>query len=413
MFFYFDFGNYFKMIRLAWREKVPKARYYYLAVLLLWVPVVSTFHAICFALDGLLYPDLKKVEVREPVFMVGHARSGTTLTHRLLGKDEGRFSSFLLYELYFPSLIQKKVIRAIIRWDAEKLRGLLAGQVRAWEDWRYGRYRHMHSMGLTEPEEDDIVLYYSMAAGFWITKMPYMGDLDFYRMNEWPERKRRRYNDMYRECIRRQLYLNGPEKTHLSKNPMYSGRVASLLEAFPDARIIVNVRDPNETIPSLLKLMRAGWKELGWDPERQKACLKILAEQSWHTYLHPIEFLDAHPEVPGSIVDYRDLISEPAATIEKIYRDLGWTMSDAYREILAGEGKRAQDHKTRHTYSLEEFGLEADAIRTELASLFERFQWEADRSDRAIGNVSKERSGPVVAEGTSEERSQEPSEGEA
>ena len=34
MLFYFDFANYFKMIRLAWNEKVPKARYYYLAVLL-------------------------------------------------------------------------------------------------------------------------------------------------------------------------------------------------------------------------------------------------------------------------------------------------------------------------------------------------------------------------------------------
>jgi len=180
---------------------------------------------------------------------------------------------------------------------------------------------------------------------------------------------------MYRECIRRQLYLNGPEKTHLSKNPMYSGRVASLLEAFPDARIIVNVRDPYETIPSLLKLMRTSWKQLGWDPERQQRCLKILADQSWHTYLHPIEYLDAHPEVPGSIVDYRDLVSDPAATVEKIYRDLGWSMSDAYRETLAGEGKRARDHKTRHVYSLEEFGLEPDAIRAELGSLFERFQW--------------------------------------
>ncbi len=40
MFFLFDFGNYFKMIGLAWNEKVPKARYCYLSVLLLAVPIV-------------------------------------------------------------------------------------------------------------------------------------------------------------------------------------------------------------------------------------------------------------------------------------------------------------------------------------------------------------------------------------
>ncbi len=376
MFFLFDFDNYFKMIGLAWNEKVPKARYYYLGVLLVGVPIISTFHAICFMLDWIVFPDLRKVEVREPIFMVGHARSGTTLTHRLLSKDSGRFSSFMLYELYFPSLIQKKVIRAIIRFDDEKMGGLLAGQVRAWEEWRYGGMRHMHSMGLTQAEEDDIVLYWSMAAGFWITKMPYMGDLDFYAMNDWPAKKRRRYNDFYRECVRRQLYLNGSDKIHLSKNPMYSGRVASLIEAFPDAKIIVNIRNPYETIPSLLSIMRAGWKQLGWDDEKQAETLKILAEQSWDTYLHPIETLDANPGTRGAIVDYRDLISDPAATLERVYRDLELPMSDEYRETLAGEGKREREHKTRHTYSLEQFGLEADSIRSELGVLFDRFHWE-------------------------------------
>jgi hypothetical protein len=87
MIFYFDFANYFKMIRLAWNEKAPKARYTYLAVLCFAVPVVSSFHAICFFLDAILFPGLRKVQVREPVFMVGHARSGTTLTHRLMSRD--------------------------------------------------------------------------------------------------------------------------------------------------------------------------------------------------------------------------------------------------------------------------------------------------------------------------------------
>jgi len=375
--FYFDFANYFTMIRLAWNEKVPKARHYYLAVLLLAVPVVSSFHALCFLLDRILFPDLRKVEVGAPIFMLGHARSGTTLAHRLLGQDAGRFSSFLLYELYFPSLIQKQVIRWIARLDATHWRGFLAGQLRAWEEWRYGPMRHMHEMGLTQPEEDDIVLYWSMASGFWITKMPYMGELDFYSMNDWPARKRRRYCDFYRECVRRQLYLNGPEKIHLSKNPLYSGRVASLHEAFPDARFIVNVRDPNETIPSLLKLMRASWKKLGWDPERQTRCLRILADQSWHTYKHPIEFLDAHPQVKGAIVDYRDLIADPEAAIERIYRDLDLPMTPEFRETLAQQGKREREHTSRHHYSLEEFGLEPEAIRENLAELFERFGWDA------------------------------------
>jgi hypothetical protein len=381
MYFFFDFENYFKMIRLAWNEKVPKARYYYLAVLLFCAPAVAFFHTVFFFLDEFVFPDLKKVEMRDPIFMVGHARSGTTFTHRLLCKDSERFSSFRLYELYFPSLIQKKIIRAIGRLDEEWFHGFLTGRVRAWEERRYGAGRHMHSMGLTEPEEDDILFYWSMAAGIWITKMPYMGDLDFYHMNDWPERKRRKYNDFYRECVKRQLYLNGPKKIHLSKNPMYSGRVASLIEAFPDARFIVNVRNPYETIPSMLSLVRSSWKQLGWDEDRQKQCLQILADQSWHTYHHPLDTLEANPKIRSAVVDYRVLTADPAASIEQLYRELDIAMSDEYRELLASEGKRARDRKNRHIYSLAEFGLEAGAIHAELATLFERFDWDVEGGD--------------------------------
>jgi len=375
--FYFDFANYFKMVRLAWAEPDAKVRFYYLAILCLFVPIVSSFHALCFSLDRLFFPGLDRVEVREPVFMVGHARSGTTLTHRLMSKDEGRFSSFLLYECYFPSLLQKKLIRWGIGVD-HRLGGPIAKRVRAWEERRYGAQRHMHEMGLTIPEEDDIALYYSMASGFWIAKMPYMGDLDFYHMNDWPEAKRRRYNDFYRECVRRQLYLNGPEKVHLAKNPLWAGRVESLIKAFPDARFIVNMRDPRETIPSLLKLVSSGWKRLGWEESRQRRSLQVLADQSWHSYRHPLDALEANPEVRGAVVDYRDLTSDPARTIERVYQDLGLSMSDEYRELLAGEGKRERKHTTSHSYSLEEFGLEGGDIRDQLADLFERFGWDEE-----------------------------------
>ena len=374
--FHFDFANYFTMIRLAWNERNPRARRYYLAVLLCAVPLVSSFHAICFFVDGLLFPGLWKTEIRTPVFVVGHARSGTTLVHRLMSGDAGRFSSFMLYELYFPSLLQKKAIRALAALDRRFLSGWIERRVRAWEEKRYGAMRGVHKMGLTEHEEDDIALYYSCASGFWITKMPYMGDLDFYHVDQWSPRKRRRLMRFYAECIRRQLYLNGGDKIHLSKNPVFAGRVESLIESFPGARIVVPLRNPNETIPSLLKLVRLGWKQLGWDEERQERCLRILAEQSFETYLHPLETLARHPETPHAIVDYRDIVEDPAATIEQVYQQLGFPISAEYRERLLAEGKRARRHVSGHSYSLAEFGLDESEIRTRLSDLFERYRWD-------------------------------------
>jgi len=376
--FYFDFSNYFKMLRLARRERNAAARRYYLFVLLVPVPLVSSFHAICFLLDGLLFPALRTTEIHSPVFIVGHARSGTTLMHRLMSKDEGRFSSFMLYELYFPSLLQKKLIRLFARIDRAYLGERIAKRVRRWEDGHYAAIRGIHEMGLTQPEEDDLVFYYSLASGFWITKMPYMGDLDFYYVDRWSERKRTRMMKFYADCIRRQLILNGTDRVHLSKNPVFAGRVATLIEAFPDARIVVPVRNPNETIPSLLALVRSGWKRLDWDAERMDDCLRILADQSFHTYRYPLEVLSKHPDTASAVVDYRELVADPAAAIDQVYRELGMEMSAAFRETLGDESARSRKHVSTHSYSLEEFGLDADEIRSQLADLFERFGWDRD-----------------------------------
>ncbi len=346
---------------------------------------VSGFHALCFFLDGILFPGMWIVKVKEPIFMVGHARSGTTLTHRLMSQDEGRFSFFLLYECYFPSILQKKAIRLGARLDKRFLAGFLARRAAAFEEKRYGKTRHMHEMGLTMPEEDDISLYYSMASGFWITKMPYMGDLDFYYVDDWPEAKRRRLMRFYKECVRRQVYLNGGDRIHLSKNPVFAGRVAALIETFPDARIVTTMRNPYETIPSLLKLVQSGWRRLGWEDERMARCLRILADQSFHTYLHPLEVLKDRPETPNAVVDYREATGDAAAAIQRLYADLGLPMSDEYRGFLEAQGTKERKHRSGHKYSLEEFGLEADEIRMRLAELFDRFGWDAEVPAPASG----------------------------
>lgn len=381
---YFDFATWRRMVGLAWRETHTRTRRKLLVRLLVTVPLVASFHAVCFFLDGLLFPGLRRVEVRTPVFVVGHARSGTTLLHRLLSEDTERFSVFLYWELFFPSLLQKKVIRWLIALD-RRLGGRIATRVEAWEEKTFGPMRHIHPMGLTMPEEDDFLLTYSCASGYWIVLLPYMGELDFYHVDAMPPAKRRRLMRFYAECVRRQLYLNGPEKMHLSKNPIFSGRVASLIETFPDARIVVCMRDPGETIPSLLKLMQTGWARRRWDDARMQRSLQQLAHQSFHTYRHPLEVLRRHPATPHAIVDYRDLVATPTATVRQVYERLGFTPSAELERALALQEGRGRTRESKHQYSLEEFGLERGVIEGELADLYATFGWRTAGASPAAG----------------------------
>ncbi len=379
MIFHFDFAMWARMLRLAWREPHPAGRRRMLTRLLLFVPLVASFHAVCFFLDGIVFPGLQRVPVRTPVFLVGHARSGTTLLHRLLSRDAERFSSFRLYELYFPSLLQKKAIRALAAFDRSWLGGFFERRVQAWEKRRYGKTQDMHAMGLTQPEEDDFLFYWSCASGTWMLKLPAMGEIDFYHLDREPSPRRRRVERFYADCIRRQLYLNGEDRIHLCKAPHFAGRVASLIESFPDAGIVVTMRSPHETIPSLLKLVKVGYQLRGWDEPRMARSLGVLAAQSFHTYRHPLEVLAKHPETKHAIVDYRELVAEPKRVVSELYAALGLPVSPAYARLLDQEQARARKHESGHSYSLSEFGLDKDAIERELAELFERYHWNEGR----------------------------------
>jgi omega-hydroxy-beta-dihydromenaquinone-9 sulfotransferase len=380
---YLDLRSYSRMVRLALRERDPRGRRITRMVVFLVIPIAWTLHAVCFALDRVFFPGLRKVEVKEPVFLIGHARSGTTLLHRLLTSDRDRFSCFLAYEMFFPSLLEKKLIRLLGRFDQRFLGSRIKRSLTAREDRTLAKTRDIHPTGLWSPEEDDFVLTCSCASGFWIAMFPYMDQLDFYYVDKRPQRRRRRLMGFYRECVLRQLYLNGAHRTHCSKNPTFSGRVESLIETFPDARFVVLMRDPREAIPSLLKLMLSSWRAMGWKRERTQESLQILARQSVHTYLYPLEVLPRHPETRWAIVDYRDLVADPKAAVEGVYRELGIEMTPEFAALLEQQGKRARAHKSSHRYGLEEFGLNAAQMEEEMHDLFERFGW--DRS--APGNV--------------------------
>jgi len=376
MFYYFDFRIWCTLVRLAAREPNERQRRGLMKLLLLIVPLRALAHAVFFFLDGILFPGLWRVKVKAPVFVVGHARSGTTLAHRLLCGDE-RFSTFRYYELMLPSLTEKKLVRAGAWLDRTLLGGRLEKRLQAWEARKFGPTQHIHKMGLAIPEEDDLIFQSSCASGFWMTKLPYLGELDFFHVDRRPAASRRRLMGYYRECVRRQLYLNGADKIHISKNPTWCGRVETLIEIFPDARFVVPYRNPYETIPSLLKLMHVSWKRGGnMDQEKIRESTRVMTDLSYEHYVLPEEVLARHPATRRAIIDYRELVSAPRATIEKVYADLGIAMTPQMSAFLAAEEARARKHETEHRYSLGEFGLEQQEIRRRLAPLFERFGWD-------------------------------------
>jgi hypothetical protein len=153
------------MMRLARREPDAAKRRSLYRTFFLVVPSLAVLHGVCFALDPILFPRLRRTEVKAPVFSIGHARSGTTLLHRLMAADDERFSYFLLWEMFFPSLLEKKLLRTFLRFDARVLRGRVRSRIQSWDERKFRATQGMHESGLFAAEEDDFVLALSCSSG--------------------------------------------------------------------------------------------------------------------------------------------------------------------------------------------------------------------------------------------------------
>ncbi len=373
---YFDVDYYLRVLRHVWSLREWPGRRRMLLRLLIGVPLGAAFHTTCFLLDYLLFPRLWRQRVERPVFILGHARSGTTLAHRLLAADGDTFSYFLYWETFFPSLLQKKVIRALGWVDQTLLGGPIKRRLQAWDDRTFGSTRHIHDMSLWNSEEDQFVMRAAFVTQQWALQVPMMDVIDVFHVDRMTPKKRRRWMHHYRECVKRQLLLNGGDRIHLSKNPVMCGWVASIIEAFPDARIAVMMRNPLECIPSVLKLVELNWSGRGWSAEDYAASLRILTDISFESFTHPREVLARNPETPQIMVDYRELTGEPRETVHAIYRALGMPLSADYDAYLTRQEQRERSHGSRFTYSIDDYDhLSAERIRRELAEFFHEYRW--------------------------------------
>lgn len=370
----FDGVTWWRLLRLAFADRPGSGRRLLLVVVALLFPLWSAVNTLFLWLDEILFPGYRGIAVREPVFVVGHARSGTTLMHTLLARDP-QFSFFRTWEMFLPSITQKKLADALVALD-RRLGRPLGRRVEAFEDRAFAKGRQMHPMGLSNPEEDEFLLFLAFASPVLAMLFPFQSELNrLFFFDRLPARQRRRVLDFYEGVVRRQLWLRGGTR-HLSKNPVFVGKLCSLVERFPDARFVLMERHPYETIPSILKMMERNWKAVGCNRATIRRELRVLGELSFDYYTYALEVLDALPPERRAIVRYPDLVERPAKTIEQAYAQLGLRLSPTFAERLASEERRSREHRSEHVYSLEEYGIPRAEIRERLGPLFDRFGWE-------------------------------------
>lgn len=324
-------------------------------------------------LDHLFFPGFKRQPVRQPVFIVAPPRSGTTLTQKLLSLDTERFVHNKLFETVFPAVSFQKFFRALVWLDQRT--GQCAARLIAWAEKKwFGGWDDMHKMRFNEPEEDDGFFVYTFVTEAIFLLFLHVKELwDAGFQDALPLAERRKVMAYYRSCLQRQLYLNGPDKTMLSKATQSSGAVESLLEEFPDARFITIIRHPYKSVASHVSVFYPVWQAHSPQLPKDSQVSRDYGLLAVRWFQHLFAFRKKVPPNQYYCIDFRDLTRDPVAVFERLYAHFGWTLTPAFRAQLEQATRRERDFKSKHEYTLEEFGMSKEWIQQELGEVLDHY----------------------------------------
>jgi hypothetical protein len=236
----------------------------------------------------------------------------------------------------------------------------------------------IHEVSLDDPEEDYFLLLPIFACFLLVVPYPYHeGIWKLSRFDVLPEKERHPVMAFYRSALQRHLYVAGPEKQLLSKNPSFTPFIRSLRETFPDGKVLCCVRDPVEVVPSLLSSIRTGAELFGYEVAEPRIREQFISMLEFFAR-HALDSLDGIPKDRHAFVPLNEMGKDVKGFVLDIYRRFGWEADPEFRERLTLESHRGKGYKSRHSYSLAEFGLEAGQIVDRFSELNARFGFSGE-----------------------------------
>ncbi|MBA3014698.1 MAG: sulfotransferase [Proteobacteria bacterium] len=365
------FVIYFRTVLVSWKIYGPGKVFF---SVLLGEPLLRCFHAATLWLDRIFFPGYLRMEVKRPVFIIGHPRSGTTFLHHLLTKCD-QAAAFPCWHILFPALTGRVLVGPLIR------RLINSGKAEVMPEWTG------HAMALDKVEEEEMLFLHNFDTqfvtagllGFDEREYP---ELHFHDLQ--PQQRRFRSMRFLNGLFQRQIHSTGKSQiiaqTHFSTH-----RLKTMLEFYPDAKFIYIIRNPHHVVPSFLSLLHNSI-EFRWGLSKiPKTMLDRYNQRRYqaiidlYTYFHDLQTQGEIPADRVMVLPYELLRNDLETAFNRIIDFTGIRANDSLREFVTKRASTQQQYQRKHKVKdLKEFGLSHAQINKDFAFVFTAYDFPED-----------------------------------
>ena len=192
-------------------------------------------------------------------------------------------------------------------------------------------YATMHEMGGRIPAECGLIMANSFVSDHIAALHQAPGYAGWYASADM------RPAYAYHRKILAILQWKNPRERWLLKAPAHQSHLETLLETYPDARIIQTHRDPIKCMASTTSLMGCIYAMRSDQPFDSKAFEDIMLGEATAARLERVMEQREQGLVPeANICDsrYQDLMDDPIGCVEEIYRHFGMNLAAATRKRM-------------------------------------------------------------------------------
>jgi hypothetical protein len=305
----------------------------------------------------------KKIEAtpvpEDPIFIIGHWRTGTTLLHQLLNLDPN---------LAAPTLFQVAEPHCFIcsyRYYLPVFSALVS-ENRPMDNVR---------IGMNEPQEDEYAIYritdFSPIERLVFPKNSDYFLLDFASFLPENVKERIKWEEQLRSYFRKLYYFHG--KTIVSKNPFNSLRIKELAAIFPKARFVHIVRHPFEVVPSTIHMWKIVIEQNKLNRKGSVPGIEEVTKGLDKVLTTIAKDRTVIPEGNFYEMKFEDLEADPVKEFRKIYSRFQMPFDDALSQKIGSFMNNLKDYR-KNEFNLED--EEKEMIHNQLYQHMQNFKYQ-------------------------------------